>query len=463
MERRAERNGSSGTAAAVRSGTVVDAKTSLALWLRAGRCHKGLSLDEVARKTKIQTRILEQLEAGKLEGLPADVFVRGFIRSVAKCVGLDEDEALRRYGAIGLPSAPVAARALIDSMSELAPNAAQAVPRVLRAEPIGADTATSDLAFGSMTDLVAEPAAAPAIQPAETFMMPASGTLDPVAVETPATGDAVVVADPEVPAAKSAKGGKSKASRRGSKTRGGKRKSMATGTPFEPTPIVPDMIVAPPPAGLVEAIAVEQSVVVADVVVAPVEPVVEAPVVAEAAAPVETLATIETSASVEATVTAPATAIDWSQPLTPASELTSSAIEVVDASDATASSGTWSPKMPTVVPSSTPPWRRPSMAVAAPVVPSLVIDDSDPESAERELEDRAAAKDDAPRRSFLPPILRDLQGLRDDRSERQGGLTLAVIILLIAATLTLSYLMRRPSSTGDGVTQTEIPAQTYVG
>jgi hypothetical protein len=34
-----------------------------------------------------------------------------------------------------------------------------------------------------------------------------------------------------------------------------------------------------------------------------------------------------------------------------------------------------------------------------------------------------------------------------------------VIILLIAATLTLSYLMRRPSSSGDGVTQAPAPAQ----
>jgi hypothetical protein len=33
-----------------------------------------------------------------------------------------------------------------------------------------------------------------------------------------------------------------------------------------------------------------------------------------------------------------------------------------------------------------------------------------------------------------------------------------VIILLIAATLTLSYLMRRPSSSGDGVTRTETSA-----
>jgi hypothetical protein len=50
------------------------------------------------------------------------------------------------------------------------------------------------------------------------------------------------------------------------------------------------------------------------------------------------------------------------------------------------------------------------------------------------------------RRSFLPPIL------LDEPAARQGGLTLAVIILLIVATLTLSYLMRRPSSSGEGIT-----------
>ena len=55
----------------------------------------------------------------------------------------------------------------------------------------------------------------------------------------------------------------------------------------------------------------------------------------------------------------------------------------------------------------------------------------------------------------MPPILLD----REDRSARQGGLTLAVIILLIAATLTLSYLMRRPSPSGDGVTMLDGTSQ----
>jgi hypothetical protein len=110
---------------------------------------------------------------------------------------------------------------------------------------------------------------------------------------------------------------------------------------------------------------------------------------------------------------------------------------------------TWSPRMPPLGAMSSAPWRRPGHSMASSpsaIVPRLVIDDADPDSAELVLEERAEHQ--APRRSLLPPILLD----REDRSARQGGLTLAVIILLIAATLTLSYLMRRPSASGDGMT-----------
>src|SRR5436190_23169133 len=106
------------------TGTVVDARMSLALWLRAGRAQRGLSLDDVARVTKIQPRILERLEAGSInpgDGLPAEVFVRGFIRSFAKCCGLDEAEALQRYtdASNAVMQAPPSARAMVDAMSDL--------------------------------------------------------------------------------------------------------------------------------------------------------------------------------------------------------------------------------------------------------------------------------------------------------------------------------------------------------
>jgi hypothetical protein len=122
--------------------------------------------------------------------------------------------------------------------------------------------------------------------------------------------------------------------------------------------------------------------------------------------------------------------------------------------EASETHGTWKPTMPPLSATPSVPWRRPNLPAATlPVTPSLVIDDADPDRAEREQEERAASRE--PHRvSFLPPILLD----REDRSARQGGLTLAVIILLIAATLTLSYLMRRPNVSGDGVTMRETPA-----
>ncbi|MEZ4366936.1 MAG: hypothetical protein R2939_11685 [Kofleriaceae bacterium] len=93
---------------------------------------------------------------------------------------------------------------------------------------------------------------------------------------------------------------------------------------------------------------------------------------------------------------------------------------------------------------------------ARPVAPilTLTIDDDDPDRAEADRHSREQARlHERGRTSFLPPILRE-----QERQGRQGGLTLAVIILLIAATLTLSYLMRSPGTGGDGLTS--LPASS---
>jgi len=150
-----------------RSGTVVDARISLAMWLRAGRSQRNMRLEDVARITKIQVRILEKLEAGTIktgDGMPAEVFVRGFVRSIAKCLGLDEAEALRRYTeasaqaaldlapSISPPAATASARAFIESMSELAPQAARtSSPRLLATAPLAASATV--LAAGSLQDM----------------------------------------------------------------------------------------------------------------------------------------------------------------------------------------------------------------------------------------------------------------------------------------------------------------------
>ncbi len=400
-----------------RSGTVIDARMSLAMWLRAGRGQRNMSLEDVAKVTKIQSRILERLEAGKFDGLPAEVFVRGFVRSFARCVGLSEAEALERFNLISLsttkdpaPPSPMA-RGLVESMSDLAPRAASRVtgPVMLVQAPV-------DLVIPAMTTI---PASSMDEVKIEDVVAAAA---DPVVVSEPVVVHAIEVVEPAIEVlpvveAQPAKGGQKK-SKKGKG--GGRKRKVATGTPFEPTPVV----AAP----------------VDDVAIA-VEPLAVEPLV-------------EVAASVEPSIVA-------------TGETTSASVDVVldepiiDAEPA--ASGFWAPKMPPIATTTSVPWRRPtaSMTTTSALVPSLVIDDSDPEGAERVLEHRAASKistTNAQRRSFLPPILLD----REDRSARQGGLTLAVILLLIAATITLSYLMRRPSSSGDGITQRDVPVH-YVG
>jgi hypothetical protein len=399
MERRAERSDS------IPQGAIVDAPASLALWLRTGRVQRGMSLDDVARVTKIQPRILERIEAGKLDGLPAEVFVRGFIRSFARCIGLDEREALRRYaacaggamlGALGTGEIAPAARALVEAMADLAPRSAtsaRATPRKMIAveDPNEAVSAAIDFATGSLVnarvpEIDTPPIPAVSIPPIAPIGLGASSpaslapacavdpdglvAVDADPVETLSPGGAAAPSDAGPPvdaahpiaaqaiAATPSAGqiiGKKKKGRRAKRN---KRKALAVGTPAGASPVVND--------------------------------------------------------------------------------------------------ATWTPRMPPLGSMSSAPWRKPgwhSPSAASPsaIVPRLVIDDADPDSAELALEERAEHQ--APRRSLLPPILLD----REDRSARQGGLTLAVIILLIAATLTLSYLMRRPSASGDGMTRAGVP------
>jgi cytoskeleton protein RodZ len=65
--------------------------------LRRAREDRALTLGEISSSTKVPRSCLELIEAGDLEGLPADVFVRGFIRSYARAVGVSELQPLARF------------------------------------------------------------------------------------------------------------------------------------------------------------------------------------------------------------------------------------------------------------------------------------------------------------------------------------------------------------------------------
>ncbi|HXA79479.1 MAG TPA: RodZ domain-containing protein [Candidatus Acidoferrales bacterium] len=71
--------------------------------LRREREMRGVSLDEISAATRISTRFLEAIEKDQWDQLPGGVFNRGFIRSIARFLGLDEDSLVAEY-ALGTAS-----------------------------------------------------------------------------------------------------------------------------------------------------------------------------------------------------------------------------------------------------------------------------------------------------------------------------------------------------------------------
>ena len=62
--------------------------------LQAAREERGLTLDQVAGATHIRLRYLQAMEAGDFEALPSRLQVKGFLRSYASYLGLNEKDLL---------------------------------------------------------------------------------------------------------------------------------------------------------------------------------------------------------------------------------------------------------------------------------------------------------------------------------------------------------------------------------
>lgn len=65
--------------------------------LREAREERGISLTEVAEQTRISPHYIESIERDDYKPLPGGIFNKGFIKSFAKYVGIDEQEALQDY------------------------------------------------------------------------------------------------------------------------------------------------------------------------------------------------------------------------------------------------------------------------------------------------------------------------------------------------------------------------------
>ena len=63
--------------------------------LRRARLRQGIELDEITKITKVNPTYLAFIEDERFDGLPAAVYVRGFVMGYAGCLGLDADAAKR--------------------------------------------------------------------------------------------------------------------------------------------------------------------------------------------------------------------------------------------------------------------------------------------------------------------------------------------------------------------------------
>lgn len=65
--------------------------------LKREREMRGVTLEEVSAATRIATRFLKAIEDEKWDQLPGGVFNRGFVRAVARYLGLDEENIVAEY------------------------------------------------------------------------------------------------------------------------------------------------------------------------------------------------------------------------------------------------------------------------------------------------------------------------------------------------------------------------------
>ena len=65
--------------------------------LKQAREKQGVTLEEISLSTKIGTRMLRALEEEHFDQLPGGIFNKGFIRAYARCLGMDEDQAIADY------------------------------------------------------------------------------------------------------------------------------------------------------------------------------------------------------------------------------------------------------------------------------------------------------------------------------------------------------------------------------
>lgn len=101
-------------------------------FLKEARERRQLTLQQVQDQTKVRLRHLQSIEEGDFEGLPGEVYLRGFLRSYAVAVGLNPDEVIARYAEARKKEEPVS----LSVAEQPAERPVQEVVRPERVRPV---------------------------------------------------------------------------------------------------------------------------------------------------------------------------------------------------------------------------------------------------------------------------------------------------------------------------------------
>jgi cytoskeletal protein RodZ len=94
------------------------AETDFGGHLRAARQARGITVRDIAQRTKIPVSTLEALERNDTSRLPGGIFSRSFVRAYAHEAGLDPDETLREFQRCFPDQAPVSERPTAESIDD---------------------------------------------------------------------------------------------------------------------------------------------------------------------------------------------------------------------------------------------------------------------------------------------------------------------------------------------------------
>src|SRR5437899_11734538 len=71
---------------------------TLGQYLCQMRTQKGVSLEDIAKATRIDPRYLQAVEQNDFSQLPrAEIFAKAYVKAYARCLSLEEAEVMRRF------------------------------------------------------------------------------------------------------------------------------------------------------------------------------------------------------------------------------------------------------------------------------------------------------------------------------------------------------------------------------